>query len=377
MAAKRETSPDSFTSAMALSEMGLHGVPERYILPQPQRPVINQIPHCPTIALPVIDLSLLENPSLRPQVIEQVHEACKELGVFQVINHGIQISLTDDALDVAEEFFDLPNEKKMCLASTDVREPVRYGTSLNHVNDKVQYWRDFIKHYSHPISTWIDMWPSEPSSYKKKMGNYAKAAHVLHKKLMEVVLESVGLRQDYLQKDIEEGSQVMAVNCYPACPEPNLALGLPPHSDYGSLTIILQSQQGLEIKDSNGKWQSVSLIKDALVVQLGDQLEVLSNGRYKSVVHRAILNSEKRRLSIASLHSLAIDKKVIPAPELVDEQHPLSYKEGSFEDFLHFIQDNDILEGRYIDTLKKNPQTGSTKETEHQMHENVISRSSG
>ncbi|KAI3444804.1 hypothetical protein Pfo_001469 [Paulownia fortunei] len=259
----------------------------------------------------------------------------------------------------------MPNETKMRIASTDVREPVRYGTSLNHINDKVQYWRDFIKHYSHPISTWINLWPSDPPSYKKKMGNYAKAVHVLHKKLIKVVFESLGLRPDYLQKDIEQGSQVMTVNCYPACPEPNLALGLPPHSDYGSLTIILQNQQGLEITDSNGKWQSVPMIKEALVVQLGDQMEVLSNGRYKSVVHRAILNSEKKRLSIASLHSLAIDKKVLPAPDLVDEQHPLSYKEGSFEDFLHFISDNDILEGRYIDTLRKNPEIGFMKQTEH------------
>ncbi|KAK6119370.1 hypothetical protein DH2020_046890 [Rehmannia glutinosa] len=236
-----------------------------------------------------------------------------QMGINSVINHGIPISFTNEALDVAAEFFNMPNETKMCLASSDVREPVR-----------------------------------------TKMGNYAKAVHELHKKLMEVVFESLGLRPDYLQEDIEHGSQVMAVNCYPACPEPNLALGLPPHSDYGSITILLQNHQGLEIMDGNGKWQSVPVIKEALIVQLGDQMEVLSNGRYKSVVHRAILNSVKKRLSIASLHSLAIDKKVIPAPELVDKQHPLSYKEGSFGDFLHFLSDNDILEGRYIDTLKKN-----------------------
>lgn len=187
--------------------------------------------------------------------------------------------------------------------------------------------------------------------------------HVFNTKLIEVVFESLGLRSDYLQEDIEQGSQVIAVNCYPACPEPNLTLGLPPHSDYGLLTIILQNQQGLEIMDSNEKWQSVPVIKEALVVQLGDQMEVLSNGRYKSVVHRAIVNSEKKRLSIASLHSLAIDRKVIPAPELVDEQHPLSYKAGSFEDFLHFISDNDILEGRYIDTLRQNPEKAFRKQT--------------
>ncbi|PIN01728.1 Iron/ascorbate family oxidoreductase [Handroanthus impetiginosus] len=373
MAANRDTSACSFTSAMALSQMGIRNVPERYILPIVQRPTLDQKPHCSTMALPVIDLSPLANPSLRSRTIEEVRVACKELGVFQhvlklfvlqVINHGIPLSYTTDALDVAAEFFTMPNETKMHLASSDVCQPVRYGTSLNYINDKVQYWRDFIKHYSHPISTWIDFWPSDPPSYKKKMGNYAKAVHILHKMLMEVVFESLGLRPDHLQKDIEQGSQVMAVNCYPACPEPNLALGLPPHSDYGTLTIILQNQQGLEIMNSNGKWRSVPVTNGALVIQLGDQMEVLSNGRYKTALHRAILNSEKERLSIASLHSLAIDQKVTPASKLVDEKCPLSYKEGSFGDFLQFISDNDIGETRYIDTLRKNPATDFKKQTE-------------
>lgn len=76
------------------------------------------------------------------------------------------MSFANEALDVAAEFFDMPNEMKMCFASADVSLPVRYGTSLNHTTDKVQYWRDFIKLYANPISTWIDMWPSQPPTYK-------------------------------------------------------------------------------------------------------------------------------------------------------------------------------------------------------------------
>lgn len=102
----------------------------------------------------------------------------------------------------------------------------------------------------------------------------------------------------------------MAVNCYPACPEPDLTLGLPPHTDYGMLTIILQNHLGLQTMDRDEKWHSVPLIEGALIVQLGDQMEVLSNGRYKSVLHRATVNSEIKRISIASLHSLALGKKV-------------------------------------------------------------------
>lgn len=185
------------------------------------------------------------------------------------------------------------------------------------------------------------------------MGKYARAAYLLQRQLMEVVWQSLGLETTYLHEDIEKGSQVIAVNCYPTCPQPDLALGLPPHSDFGLLTIINQSQQGLEIMDHDKKWLSVPLIEGALIVQLGDQMEVMSNGRYKSVFHRATVNSEKKRISISSIHSLALEKKVVPAPELVDDQHPISYKEGSFSGFLEYISGNDIMKGKYIDTLKK------------------------
>lgn len=133
------------------------------------------------------------------------------------------------------------------------------------------------------------------------MGNYTMAVQQLQEELMGVIFESLGLNPSYLHEDIAEGSQVMAVNCYPACPEPDLTLGLPPHTDYALLSIILQNHQGLQIMDHDGKWHSVPVIEGALIVQLGDHMEVLSNGRYKGVLHRATVNSEEKRLSIASL----------------------------------------------------------------------------
>ncbi|XP_050204059.1 flavanone 3-dioxygenase 3-like [Mercurialis annua] len=347
-----ESSHTQFTSAMNLTKSGTLHVPERFVLPPSYRPNLG---HSPSIILPIVDLSSLHDPSLRSHVINQTRNACKEIGIFQVINHGIPLSVMEDALQAATDFFNLPLEEKMLLLSTNVHAPVRYGTSLNHAKDEVHFWRDFIKHYSHPLSDWIHLWPANPPSYREKMGNYATAVQNLQKQLMEVVLESLGLTPKYLHNESEEGSQVMAVNFYPACPEPQLALGMPPHSDYGSLTILHQSCTGLELMDRDKNWCSVQVTEGALVVQLGDQLEVLSNGQYKSVVHRAIVSSEKKRISIASLHSLPLNNKMAPAKELVDEQHPASYKEFSFGDFLEFISSNDILHGRFIDTLKKNP----------------------
>ncbi|KAM7273262.1 hypothetical protein ACFE04_027926 [Oxalis oulophora] len=149
--------------------------------------------------------------------------------------------------------------------------------------------------------------------------------------------------------------QVIAVNCYPPCPNPELALGSPPHSDYSCLTIILQSGPGLEILNpEDNKWNLVPKIDGVLQVHVGDHLEVLSNGVYKSVVHRAVLNKERTRISIVSLQSMGMNDKMESAKELVVD-HKKNYKESSFRNFLDFLSTNDVADGiHYIDMLKIN-----------------------
>lgn len=190
--------------------------------------------------------------------------------------------------------------------------------------------------------------------FRENMGKYCKEVRKLALEVMGAINESLGLGPGYLSNQMEDGMQVMAVNCYPPCPNPELALGLPPHSDYTCLSIVLQNSAGLEVIDKReGKWKLIPEVHGALQVHIGDHLEVLSNGLYKSVVHRAILNSERTRISIASLHSMGMDEKMGTAEELVDDQHPKNYKESSFRDFLDFLCKNDIAEGKnFIDKLK-------------------------
>ncbi|CAF1805451.1 unnamed protein product [Brassica oleracea] len=164
---KKSVLDDSFTSAMTQTNSGVPQVPDRYVLPPAQRPALgSSIGTRDDTTLPVIDLSLLHQPLLRSRAIHEINMACKEFGFFQVINHGISSSVVKDALDAATQFFDLPVEEKMLLVSSNVHQPVRYGTSINHSTDKIYCWRDFIKHYSHPLSKWIEMWPSNPPCYR-------------------------------------------------------------------------------------------------------------------------------------------------------------------------------------------------------------------
>lgn len=192
-------------------------------------------------------------------------------------------------------------------------------------------------------------------SCREKMGKYCKASRKLATELTEAITESLGLCPNYLTPKMEDGVQVMAVNCYPPCPDPNSALGLPPHSDYSCLTICHQDSPGLQILDpQDNTWKLVSDVSGALLVHIGDHLEVLSNGKYKSVLHRVVLNRERVRISIASLHSLGMDVKMKTAEELVSETNPRGYKESSFRDFLDFLVATDISTGEnsFITTLK-------------------------
>ena len=82
--------------------------------------------------------------------------------------------------------------------------------------------------------------------------------------------------KNMILKKFQDGSQLMVVNCYPPCPQPDLTLGMPPHSDYGFLTLLLQDEvKGLQIQLQD-KWVTVDPIPGSFVVNVGDHLEVIN-----------------------------------------------------------------------------------------------------
>ena len=185
------------------------------------------------------------------------------------------------------------------------------------------------------------------------MGDYAVEIQRVSMQLMDAILQGLGLEPLHLQEKLENGVQFLALNNYPQFSHQGDKVGLAPHSDYGFLTILLQSSPGLEVAphDEN-TWKAVPVVPGALHVHIGDHLEVLSNGQIKSLVHRAILNPDEARISIASIHGLPIDEKVRCAEELVDEEHPEMYRESSFQDFLDFLPSNINNYKRFVESLK-------------------------
>lgn len=185
------------------------------------------------------------------------------------------------------------------------------------------------------------------------MGNYAVEVRRVALDILDAILHGLGLHQRHLRKKLDEGMQFLAVNSYPQSTEPGVNEGLAPHSDFGFITLLLPTCPGLEVMEHRTKaWKAVLQPSDALHVHVGDHLEVLSNGRFRSLVHRAILNSDNNRVSIASIHGFPMDEKVKSAGELVDEQHPKMYRESSFKDFLDFLLSSGTNNKSYIDSLR-------------------------
>lgn len=117
------------------------------------------------------------------------------------------------------------------------------------------------------------------------VATYTEETKHLFLAIMEAILESLGIMEasqeketkvkDNILKELENGSQMLVANFYPPCPEPELTLGMHPHSDYGFLTLLLQDEvEGLQIQ-FQGKWVTVQPIPNAFVINIGDHLEVI------------------------------------------------------------------------------------------------------
>ncbi|KAE9603956.1 putative gibberellin-44 dioxygenase [Lupinus albus] len=157
-------------------------------------------------------------------------------------------------------------------------------------------------------------------------------------KLTELLAISLGIGRFHYKNLFEEGCSIMRCNYYPCCQQPNLVLGTGPHCDPTSITILHQDHVGGLDVFSDNKWQTVQPHPHALVVNIGDTFTALSNGRYKSCLHRAVVNKFKERRSMAFFLCPKEDKVVRPPEEIVLKDGTNKYPDFTWSHLLEFTQ---------------------------------------
>ncbi|KAE8685361.1 putative ring finger protein [Hibiscus syriacus] len=140
--------------------------------------------------------------------------------------------------------------------------------------------------------------------------------------ILEFVAEGLGIQLGYFGDKLSEYT-VLAINHYPPCPDPSLTLGISKHCDPKLLTILHQGDvNGLQVFN-NGEWIGVEPLHNAIVVNIGNQLQIISNNKLKSAKHRVVTNSNVARTTPAFFMAPSLDSIIEPAKSLTsDETRP-------------------------------------------------------
>ncbi|KAH9668787.1 Fe2OG dioxygenase domain-containing protein [Citrus sinensis] len=295
---------------------------------------------------PLIDLHgfLSGDERATAEAIDLVRGACVNHGFFQVINHGVDASLLKAAIEETDSIFKLPLERKLSI-------PIKTGLAKGYAGAHAGRfttnlpWKEtftFNYHEKDAEPLFVDYFKSVfGQDFERKRWIYQKYCQAMWKLsgvLFELLAMSLGVDRKHYKKFFEDGYSIVRFNFYPPCKNSALTLGTGPHYDPNSLTILHQEQvEGLEVF-SNNKWQTIRPRSDALVINIGDTFVALSNGLYKSCLHRAVVNGERERRSLAFFVNPKADNVVRPPQDLICREGTRLYPDFTWSQLLGFTQ---------------------------------------
>nr|XP_010904577.1 1-aminocyclopropane-1-carboxylate oxidase homolog 1 [Elaeis guineensis] len=287
------------------------------------------------LQIPVIDLRGVDSGGARrEEVVSEVRRVAETLGFFQVVNHGIPAAVLDEMLAGVRSFHEEKAEVKREYYSRDSRKKVSFYSNFDLYQAPAANWRD-------SVFCWMAPEPPEPEELppacRQITFEYSDHVKSLGNVLLELLSEALGLPSDYLKEMECAKGHALVSNYYPPCPEPHLTLGTSKHSDPDFLTILLQDHVGgLQILHQQ-HWVDVPPVAGALVVNIGDLLQLISNDRLKSVEHRVLANSVGPRVSVAcffTMHLYPSSRLYGPIKELLSDESPPLYREILLRDFI-------------------------------------------
>ncbi|XP_010493145.1 PREDICTED: codeine O-demethylase-like [Camelina sativa] len=306
------------------------GIPDRYLQTSTgddeSQPLNGPVPE---MDIPAIDLSLLLSASEDGRAeLSKLHSALSTWGVVQVMNHGITEAFLDNIYKLTKEFFALPTEEKQKCAR-DTGSMQGYGNDMILWDDQVFDWIDRLYLTTYPEDQRkLKFWPELPIGFRETLDEYTMKQRVVVEKFFKAMARSLELEENsFLDMYGESATMDTRFNMYPPCPRPDKVIGVKPHADGSAFTLLLPDKdvEGLQfLKD--GKWYKAPIVNDTILINIGDQMEIMSNGIYKSPVHRVVTNSEKERISVATFCVPGEEKEIQPVEGLVSEARPRLYK---------------------------------------------------
>ena len=282
-----------------------------------------------TKRLPIIEVSplLAGDPSGSARVAREIGEACRDLGFFYAVGHGIKPAMLADLTAASHRFFALPQSRKTAIAMArggrawrgyfpvggeltsgrpDLKEGLYFGEELGPADPRVE--AGLALHGA-------NLFPDDVPELKPLVLEFMAAAEQAGQAIMDGIALSLSLDADYFRRTYtQHPTTLFRIFHYPAAGETKDGWGVGEHTGYGLLTLLAQDHLGgLQVKTPQG-WIAAPPIEGALVCNLGDMLDRLTGGWYRSTPHRVRNTSGKGRLSFPFFFDPAFEAEILPLP---------------------------------------------------------------
>lgn len=281
--------------------------------------------------IPIIDVAALVDGSDPEGVARQIGETCEQVGFFYVKNHGVPSELVKRMYEVTEKFFDLPEDVKNDIHVAKSGPTARgyippAAESADQGNSKDSKEAFDYGENQETVSPFFgpNLMPAEYPEFEEVCDEYYAAMRTLASKLVSAFAISLGLDADYFERRQRNPITIQRLLHYPPQnPDDEEAIGIGAHTDKGVLTILSQDNVGgLQVQNKDGEWISAPPVEDAFVINIGDLVAKMTNGKYSSTLHRVVNESGDERYSVAFFIDLDFDAPVETVPTCVDEDHP-------------------------------------------------------
>ncbi|SFK83628.1 isopenicillin N synthase family dioxygenase [Rhodanobacter glycinis] len=276
----------------------------------------------------------------RAAFVAELGAAYREFGFCCISGHGISRELVDGAYDVFQRFFALPADTKMKYhvrggGGARGYTPFKVETAKDsHFPDLKEFW-----HIGREIprdSTFADvmppnLWPAEVLAFRQYGYGLYQALDQLGTRVLRALALHVDLPENYFEDKTEQGNSILRPIHYPPITEenvPNVRAGA--HEDINFITLLVgASAEGLEVLTREGEWLPITTEGDAIVVNIGDMLQRLTNHVYPSTTHRVVNppneNARKPRYSVPFFLHPNPDVVLDPVPQCITPDNPKRY----------------------------------------------------
>lgn len=285
--------------------------------------------------LPVVDISLLFSTILadRMQAAKELGKAARDAGFLYILGHGVPAQLIENLKARTEQYFAQPLTEKM-------RDYI--GNSSNHsgyVPEGEEQYLNAMPDLKEAYDVGFDLqdpskfrpmlgpdrW-SEFPGFKKDVKAYYDAVFALSNVLFRGFALALDLHEDSFTKLITAPPSQLRLVHYPFSPNaPEDRPGIGAHTDYECFTILLATADGLEVQNGAGEWIDAPVMDGAFVINIGDMMEVLSNGNFMATMHR-VRKVKQERYSFPLFCACDYDTVIQPVPSLITLENPSRYE---------------------------------------------------